>query len=209
MQALILLIAAMATGQPAPSPPTTAHPAPSRIKTGSNVADWIGDTVRPLGIGLPLVLYATGDYANRRAARQIVNAEALALLVSEGLKRLTHEPRPRQPDASDGFPSGHAAAAWAMATVVAHDYPEHSGLAYAYAAAVTWSRRGSRWHTWAQALAGSFVGWLAGRIELNQSDGLFIHVPPENQLQQHSSALAPASPIPGTAAYVILWKHEF
>jgi membrane-associated phospholipid phosphatase len=146
------------------------------VKVGSDVAEWIGDTLRPVAIGLPLTLYISGSDRDRTAARRAANAELLSNGLAEILKHLTKEPRPRDPTATDGFPSAHSATAWALATVLAHEYPEHDEILYGYALAMTWSRRGSRYHTWAQTLAGSLLGWGVARLELSDDDGLLFHV---------------------------------
>ncbi|MBC7286860.1 MAG: phosphatase PAP2 family protein [Armatimonadetes bacterium] len=162
------------------SPPDTAAAQQSptvvaQAKTGSDVAEWISDTVYPLVVGVPLALYLSGGQHNCDAARHIFNAQVLSQAVVEALKRATDQPRPRDAEATDGFPSGHSAGAWALATVVAHEYPECKWPAYAWAAAVTWARRGARYHTWAQTLAGAFIGWGAARVELSSRRGLFLH----------------------------------
>ncbi len=192
------------------------------IKKGSNVAEWISDTVKPLTIGVPVVLYLTGDRDHRDAAKHMINAQALGQLVVKILKNTTDEPRPREPWDDDGFPSGHAAAAWALATVVADQYPDYKWPAYAWAAAATWSRRGARYHTWAQALAGAFIGWGAARLELSSSHGLFLHTDDGSapsamaQLWPRSfadgagfsaSALAPRQPIAGGFDFTVTLVH--
>ncbi|MGD9519205.1 MAG: phosphatase PAP2 family protein [Armatimonadota bacterium] len=153
----------------------TAGEHPS-VKTGSRVAGWISDSMYPVCYGTPIVLHLSESIRDRASARQAVNAQLLATGLTEALKSLTDEPRPRRPECDRGFPSGHASAVWALATVLAHNYPEHEEVAYSYAVAMTWARRATRWHTWAQSLAGSLLGWACARVELNQSDGLFLHV---------------------------------
>ena len=169
-----------------------AQPQQAPIKTGSNVGEWISDLAWPVGVGVPVGLYAFGGERGRVAAKRAANAELLAVMISEALKRVIDEPRPRQPWARDGFPSGHAAGAWALSTILAHEYPQHKEAFYAYALAMTWARRGSRWHTWAQALAGGFIGWLAAKIEIHDRDGLFFHIP-EQSTTNFAPEATPAS----------------
>lgn len=63
------------------------------------------------------------------------------------------------------FPSDHAAAAWAAATVIAHEYPGPLTklLAYGLASAVSVSRVTGRDHFPSDVLVGSAIGWLVGQ----------------------------------------------
>ncbi len=64
------------------------------------------------------------------------------------------------------FPSGHAAQAWAIGTVVASEFGNHKWvpvLAYGYATAVSASRVMARQHFPADAFVGSAMGFFIGR----------------------------------------------
>jgi membrane-associated phospholipid phosphatase len=63
------------------------------------------------------------------------------------------------------FPSDHSAAAWAMASVIAHEYPGPLTklLAYGLAGAVSVSRVTGRNHFPSDVLIGSAIGWFAGQ----------------------------------------------
>jgi membrane-associated phospholipid phosphatase len=66
---------------------------------------------------------------------------------------------------SSGFPSGHAISSWAMASVIAHQYPHPRivpVLAYALAGTVVVSRVGARQHFPGDVVAGSAMGWFIG-----------------------------------------------
>jgi membrane-associated phospholipid phosphatase len=60
------------------------------------------------------------------------------------------------------FPSFHAAAAWSIAGIVAHEYPGRltKVLAYGLATAVSLSRVSARQHFPSDVLVGSFSGWM-------------------------------------------------
>jgi len=64
----------------------------------------------------------------------------------------------------DSFPSEHAAAAWSIASVVAHEYPGPltRALAYGLASAVSTARINSKQHFPSDVLIGSVIGWYAG-----------------------------------------------
>jgi membrane-associated phospholipid phosphatase len=63
------------------------------------------------------------------------------------------------------FPSDHSAAAWAMASVIAHEYPGllTKLLVYGLAGAVSASRVTGRDHFPSDVLVGSAIGWFVGQ----------------------------------------------
>jgi membrane-associated phospholipid phosphatase len=66
---------------------------------------------------------------------------------------------------SSGFPSGHALNSWAMASVVAHQYPHPRIIpimAYGLATVVVCARVGARQHFPGDVVAGSAMGWFIG-----------------------------------------------
>ncbi len=65
----------------------------------------------------------------------------------------------------DSFPSEHAAAAWSIASVIAHEYPGPltQFLAYGAATAISVSRVTGKQHFPSDVVAGSAIGWLVGR----------------------------------------------
>jgi Capsule assembly protein Wzi/PAP2 superfamily len=64
----------------------------------------------------------------------------------------------------DSFPSSHATAAWAIASVFAHEYPGTFTkiLAYGAASAISMARVRGQKHFPSDVLAGSAAGWLIG-----------------------------------------------
>ena len=66
---------------------------------------------------------------------------------------------------SSGFPSGHAISSWAVASIVAHQYPHPRIipiLAYGLATTVVVARVGARQHFPGDVLVGSAMGWFVG-----------------------------------------------
>ena len=63
-----------------------------------------------------------------------------------------------------GFPSGHAMNSWALASVIAHEYPKPwvKVVAYGLASTVIVSRVGARKHFPGDVVAGSALGWFMG-----------------------------------------------
>jgi len=92
------------------------------------------------------------------------------------LKIATNRKRPK--DGGDahfwnggkGFPSGHAAHSWAIATVFAHQYSNRPLIkwgAYGWATAVSVSRLTGRNHYASDIVVGSTIGYLIGRYVVN------------------------------------------
>lgn len=120
-----------------------------------------------------LIGVAKGDSRARETG--ILGGEALidAAIVYSVLKQVTQRPRPLVPDpdddffdGGDSFPSGHAANAWAIATVIASEYHDRKTVqvtAYALASAVSLSRYTGRAHFLSDVFVGSVIGYGIGR----------------------------------------------
>jgi membrane-associated phospholipid phosphatase len=83
-------------------------------------------------------------------------------LESDGKGRFEDSPGGRW---SSGFPSGHAINTWAMASIIAHQYPHPRiipVIAYGLATTVVVSRVGARQHFPGDVVAGSAMGWFIG-----------------------------------------------
>lgn len=127
--------------------------------------------------GLAAIFYVTGRATGNARARETgrLGGEALinTALVYGALKTVSQRPRPTVDDAHaeffDGgqsFPSGHAASAWALATVIANEYRHRRAVqvgAYGIATAVSVSRYTSRRHFLSDVLVGSAIGYGIGR----------------------------------------------
>lgn len=127
--------------------------------------------------GLAAIFYVTGRATGNARARETgrLGGEALinTALVYGALKTVSQRPRPTVDDAHaeffDGgqsFPSGHAASAWALATVIANEYRDRRAVqfgAYGIATAVSVSRYTSRRHFLSDVLVGSAIGYGIGR----------------------------------------------
>jgi membrane-associated phospholipid phosphatase len=126
--------------------------------------------------GMPagtLGLMTLGCPRDKQVGRRMADAGIAAALVSELLKVTTDQGRPNDHDADDGFPSGHAAGAWALAEAASMENHKVRPYAYAAAAAVTWSRVQTRDHSVWQALAGAALGYAAGHLSGSTRGGIF------------------------------------
>jgi membrane-associated phospholipid phosphatase len=131
----------------------------------------------PLSAGFYFI--GTGAHSDRFRETGLLCFETLidSSLVVEAIKLAANRARPLETDGkghfedspngrlNSGFPSGHAIDTWAMASVVAHEYPHPRIvpiLAYGLATTVVVARVGARQHFPGDVVAGSALGWFIG-----------------------------------------------
>lgn len=98
-------------------------------------------------------------------------------LAAEGLKRLTRVERPDHTD-HESFPSGHATAAFAIATFEADHHRSEAPLWYLGAGLIAQSRVDLHRHHETDVLAGAALGFLMARAEERSKDGFLIRPTP-------------------------------
>jgi membrane-associated phospholipid phosphatase len=122
-------------------------------------------------------LFLSGVLTKQPKLREtgLLGGEALvnALIVSEVFKVATGRQRPLEGNGgghfgrgSDSFPSGHTIESFALASVVAHQYPNNKAvvfLSYGLATLVGASRFSARQHFASDIVAGGVMGWFIGR----------------------------------------------
>jgi membrane-associated phospholipid phosphatase len=167
-----------------------------------------GGTAALVGVGGGLALWGTVTHNPHRRETGFLAGESAvdSLVLVEALKYAAGRQRPFEGDGSgkffhggSSFPSSHAATAWSIAGVIAHEYPGPLPKLFAYglAGAVSASRIRSRDHFPSDVLIGSAIGWLVSQHvyskrhdpELGGSEWSslrrFVHgegdVPPNNQ----------------------------
>ena len=123
------------------------------------------------GAGLFLLGKATHDEHKREAGFLSGEAALDSLFAATALKYAAGRERPNVDSfhgkfwqGGDSFPSDHAATAWAIASVLSHEYPGPLTkiLAYGAATAITFARVRGQQHFPADAFVGSGIGWLTG-----------------------------------------------
>ena len=104
-----------------------------------------------------------------------MSAEALvnSVIVESALKGITQRARPSAGverseffDGGNSFPSGHSTQAWAVATVIANEYPRRRVVriaAYGAATAVSVARFTGQKHYLSDVVAGSALGYAIGK----------------------------------------------
>jgi membrane-associated phospholipid phosphatase len=151
----------------------------SRIDA-SNTFSGFGSAYATLAGGAGLYFLGLGTHNEHLAETGRLGAEAVidATLVVEALKLATNRERPNEGNGQGGFwphgtrsyeldgsfPSGHAAASFALARVIASEYPSKPVqlAAYAFALAISASRVTSRQHFPSDVLVGGTFGYLIG-----------------------------------------------
>jgi len=122
--------------------------------------------------GMYLVGKITDDDRKREAGLLSAEAAAEAVGASTALQYAFARQRPTDGNGGGGFwrdgtsfPSDHSAAAWAAASVIAHEYPGPLTklLAYGLASAVSASRLTGKDHFPADVIAGAAIGWFVGQ----------------------------------------------
>ena len=150
--------------------PTCAH-ADSPARTISKFASGDGNILfLAAGVGLPLL---SDGHDGKNHALRALDALGTSVLLSEGLKNLVREKRPDS-NSHDSFPSGHATAAFAVATVEGSLHPKQAPLWYLGAALISYSRVRLHRHTVGDVVAGAALGAGIARVELAQPRGLIL-----------------------------------
>ena len=127
-------------------------------------------------------LWSRATHNDHLRETSVLSGEAAldTLLIAEGAKYIAGRSRPYERNGSgefrtggSSFPSVHAADAFAIATVVAHEYPGPLTqlLAYGGAAAISAARVTGRQHFASDVLVGSALGWFVGRQVFNAHSG--------------------------------------
>jgi len=174
-------------------------------------------TVLPITAGL----YIGGAIAHNPKAREtgILGGEAAldSVIVVTVLKSITQRPRPLEDNGKgsfftggDSFPSGHSAAAWALASVVAHEYNKsilYPITAYGLASLVSLSRLSGEQHFASDIVAGSAIGWFIGRYVFQTHVDHSIHRRPPSKLSRLRPLVIPQfDPATSTRGVVLSWS---
>lgn len=145
--------------------------ADSPTRKGAEFASGAGNILYlAAGIGLPLL---TDGAQGRNHALRALDATGTSVLLTEGLKALVREKRP-DTNEHNSFPSGHATAAFAVATMQSAYHPKQAPLWYLGATLISLSRVRLHRHTNADIIAGAAVGYGISRLELSAPRGLIL-----------------------------------
>jgi len=161
---IILLFAELGCLQPVYAKDSPEVQISQGISDGGILAVLAGAVVMPL-----LDHEEQGNSEALRAADAVVSATVVTML----LKRAVREPRPNG-QGHDSFPSEHATAAFAAATMAADRHPEQAPYWYGAAALISYSRVRLNLHRPSEVLAGAAIGFGMAKLERQMPRGLLI-----------------------------------
>lgn len=142
---------------------------PNRLKYSKDFSNAGLAAFAGVGAGMYVWGHVTHDEHRRETGFLAGEAAIDSLAVTYALKYALGRERPPADNyqggfwqGGDSFPSEHSAAAWAIAGIVAHEYPGPltSFLAYGLAAGVSGSRLTAKQHFPSDVLIGSALGWF-------------------------------------------------
>lgn len=151
-----------------------ARPAHAGDSPEVQIANGISDTgilaVMAGAVVMPLLEHeANGKSEALRTVDTIASASVVTML----LKRIVREPRPNG-QGHDSFPSEHATAAFAAATMAADRHPDQAPYWYGAAAVIAYSRVRLNLHRPSEVLAGAAIGFGMAKLERSMPRGLLI-----------------------------------
>jgi membrane-associated phospholipid phosphatase len=145
---------------------------PIRLKYSRDISNYGMGSIAGIGGGLYLWGQMTHDDLKSKTGILAGEAAINSFTTVYALKQAFGRERPLRNNyggqfwrGGDSFPSEHAAAAWSIASVIAHEYPGPltSFFVYGLASAVSASRITAKQHFPSDVLIGSAIGWFAGQ----------------------------------------------
>lgn len=154
-------------------------PASPGLQTLGTDVSLLGQAYTLLPITAAFYFGGTAAHSDHFRETGLLSFEALAdvTVIDLALKSIFDRQRPLEghgngefeastsPRWNSSFPSGHAIETFALASVVAHEYPHKKWvqiLAYCYAAGVTGARLAANRHFPGDVMAGTAIGWFTG-----------------------------------------------
>lgn len=170
---------------------------PGQLKGPAQTLSNIGNTQNalPLVLGIGAIGLVTGSDREKQTSVMLAEALVTSGLWTSALKYVAGRERPRElheaaadwtgpggmfgdetPRPHASFPSGHATGIWAVATVLAHQYPSYHvvpTVAYGSAVAISYSRMVVKAHFLSDVVVGGLIGYGCARqvIGAHERDG--------------------------------------
>jgi len=144
---------------------------PSSIRHSKSFSNYAAYSLVGGAGGMFLWGHLTHNDHQREAGFLAGEAAVNSTIATYVLKEVTRRERPYQGSGAffqpggSSFPSEHAAVAWSVASVVAHEYPGWltQALAYGAATGVSLTRVTGKQHFPSDVVVGSALGWFMGR----------------------------------------------
>ena len=183
---------------------------PDRLRISKNIS-YIGGPYGAGGIAGAMYLFGRATHSARLRETGLLGAEAVidAGIDVNILKSVAQRTRPNSDngrgdflDGGASFPSGHATASWALASVIAHEYKDNRLIgfgAYGVAAIVSVSRFTGRNHFLSDVLVGSAIGYGIGRYVYRQNHDPKLDTSGANPPNNNSGGLTGSKLFPSIA----------
>jgi hypothetical protein len=146
---------------------------PSRLNNSTKLSNYGIGAMAGVGGGLYILGHFTHDDHKKETGFLAGEAALNGYLITTAMKYSFGRDRPLDKPLYSGdfwhggvsMPSEHAAAAWAIASVFAHEYPGPmtSFLAYGLASSISMARITAKQHFPSDVLVGSVIGWYVGK----------------------------------------------
>ncbi|NLO73279.1 MAG: phosphatase PAP2 family protein [candidate division WS1 bacterium] len=127
---------------------------------GDDIVYWASHGTQWLAAGTTIAQLCSSNHEDRVFGSQMFRSLAYTQAATELLKLSTQQPRPRDRDADDGFPSGHAAFAFAFAETLSQHDSRWTIPAYTLAVVTGYQRIRDDGHYPLQVLAGAALGYF-------------------------------------------------
>lgn len=166
-----------------------------------SVAEFLGGTGNDLFLIFSNFLIIAWAWRKRLTSviKLTLTVDLSVWLFVQGIKLLHLEPWYLRPNGgTGGFPSGHATHSFAMAFLLTLYFPRFAWIWYSWAAAISWARVETDWHTGFQVCAGIVLGltlvWALVNRWLLHPEATIIQSPLTGQkvprLRRHQSYVA-------------------
>ncbi len=129
----------------------------------TKASDVVALTTPALAVGMAVCLTSSHTDGVDRATRA-GNAVLSSVALAQAVKNVT----------GSGFPSGHNAGAFAMATCLSEIHPKQKWLYYSVAAFIGYNTVTSKQHTIVEALGGAALGTSMGHLSMHSENGLIL-----------------------------------
>lgn len=146
--------------------------APASADAGRKLAQALSDSMLPLSVLIPAGMIQARSRNTHHNGERVADAVVADGVIAGAMQKIFHGGRPDDPTATDGFPSGHTADAFALATSLGDCYHNLRVPGYLWAVGVGWSRHRLRRHYWYEVVAGAAVGFAIARWSRSRDDGL-------------------------------------
>ncbi len=179
----------------------------ARAEVDRDLSEDLANSLTHTGDSLPAILAGgmilLGNERQEEVGWRTGDALAVTGLATVMLKKTISQGRPCNPNANEGFPSGHASTTFAFARTISEEYDDWGKLAYLWAGGVSWSRLRRDDHSFGQVLTGAAIGWYLADRSIHSRHGLL-----NGLIKRYSRMTLTPTQTEGTVSpTVVLWQE--